>query len=246
MLLNKILKVLLLLLGGVFVILQGFGYEVEGAATSTFMLVILTFIYYEWTQNKTKYFFWFLAAFTCGHVVSLFSWLMPEIKEHQINVYYYASNLLSILAYLFLIVRVLVELNFKKIVAELTIPIIILVVLDVFCVVLVTDTAENALTNYEYALEFFYNTVIMVLLSSTLINYMYRNDSKSMLLLVGSMCIVFSEIIQLAYYYILDDSNLVFIYSFFLVLAFVFFYLQSQVAFTGPEPAYVDEYLEEV
>jgi len=83
MLLNKILKVLLLLLGGVFVILQGFGYEVEGAATSTFMLVILTFIYYEWTQNKTKYFFWFLAAFTCGRVVSLFSWLMPEIKEHQ-------------------------------------------------------------------------------------------------------------------------------------------------------------------
>ena len=71
---------------------------------------------------------------------------------------------------MFLIVRVLVELNFKKIVAELTIPIIILVVLDVFCVVLVTDTAENALTNYEYALEFFYNTVIMVLLSSTLIN----------------------------------------------------------------------------
>ena len=246
MLLNKILKVLLLLLGGVFIILQGFGYEVEGAATSTFMLVILTFIYYEWTQNKTKYFFWFLAAFTFGHIISLFSWLMPEIKEHQINVYYYVSNLLFILAYLFLIVRVLVELNFKKIVTELTIPIIILVVLDVFCVVLVTDTAENALTNYEYALEFFYNTVIMVLLSSALINYMYRNDSKSMLLLVGSMCIVFSEIIQLAYYYILDDSNLVFIYSFFLVLAFMFFYLQSQVAFTGPEPDYVDEYLEEV
>ena len=59
-----------------------------------------------------------------------------------------------------------------------------------------------------------------------------------------NICIVFSEIIQLAYYYILDDQNLGFIYSFFLVIAFVLLYVQSQLEFTGPEPAYSDEQLE--
>jgi hypothetical protein len=81
-------------------------------------------------------------------------------------------------------------------------------------------------------------------LSVGLINYMYRNDNKSMLFLIGSICIVFSEIIQLAYFYIIKSNDLGFIYSLFLVLAFVFFYLQSQLEFTGPEPEYTDEQLE--
>jgi cbb3-type cytochrome oxidase subunit 3 len=84
----------------------------------------------------------------------------------------------------------------------------------------------------------------MVLLSVALINYMYRNDTKSMMFLMGSICIVFSEIIQLAYFYVMDDKMLGFIYSFFLVVAFIFFYLQSQLEFTGPEPEYSDEQLE--
>jgi hypothetical protein len=124
---------------------------------------------------------------------------------------------------------------------QLPVPIIILIVLDVFCVTLVTDTAEHQLTFYEYALEFVYNTIIMILLSVALINYMYRNDTKSMLFLVASIFIVFSEIIQLAYYYILDDNNLGFVYSLFFVVAFVFFYLQSQKEFTGPIREYIDE-----
>ena len=61
-----------------------------------------------------------------------------------------------------------------------------------------------------------------------------------MLFLLGSICVVFSEIIQLAYYYILNDKNLGFIYSFFLVVAFIFFYLQSQINHTGPQPSYLD------
>ncbi|WP_296313893.1 hypothetical protein [Winogradskyella sp. UBA3174] len=246
MLLNKILKVVLLLLGGIFITLRGFDFEVEGAAVSALMLVLLTIVYCKWTENKVKYFFWFLVTFTLGHVLSYSTWFLPEIQEGQIDYYYYVANILFIISYLFLITRMVSELKFKDIFSELAIPIIVLVVLDVFCVILVTDTVEKAFSIYEYALEFTYNAVIMALLSVALINYMYRNDNKSMLMLLGSICIVFSEIIQLAYYYILDDSNLVFIFSFFLVVAFVLFYLQSQLTFTGPEPAFTDEQLEEI
>ncbi|BAO77746.1 hypothetical protein [Winogradskyella sp. PG-2] len=244
MLVNKILKVVLLLLGGVFIILQGLAFEVEGAAVSALMLVLLTVLYCRWTTVKSKYFFWFLVTFTIAHLLSYVAYNGPEIQKGEIDYYYYGANLLYISAYILLILKIIKPLNIKAVFSELSIPILILILLDIFCVTIVTATAENVLSIYEYALEFAYNAVIMALLSFALINYMYRNDNKSMLFLVGSICIVFSEIIQLAYYYILKSNDLGFIYSFFLVIAFLFFYLQSQLEFSGPEPAYLDEQLE--
>lgn len=245
MLVNRILKVVLLLLGGSFVVLQGFAFEVEAAAVSSAMLILLTVLYCRWTENKTKYFFWFLVTFTLSHALSFASFYFFEIREGQIDYVYYIVNLLYILAYVFLMLRIITGLELKAVFSELLIPILVLIVLDIFCVYIVSGTTENVLEIYEYALEFLYNTVVMALLSVGLINYMYRNDNKSMLFLLGSICIVFSEIIQLAYYYILlEDSTLGFTYSFFLVMAFLFLYLQSQEEFTGPEPEYTDEKLE--
>ena len=146
------------------------------------------------------------------------------------------------MSYGLLIVKLLKGLDLKKVFSELTIPIIVLIVLDIFCVSLISGTTENMLSYYEYALEYAYNAVVMSLLSIALINYMYRNNNKSMLFLIGSIFMVFSEIIQLAYYYILNDNNLGFVYAFFLVVAFVFFYLQSQHKVTEPVAAYVDEH----
>ncbi|MDG4717277.1 hypothetical protein [Winogradskyella marincola] len=240
MLANKILKALLLLLGGIFIILQGLAYEVQGAAVSAIMLVLLTILYCVWTDERSKLFFWFLVFFSIGHLLSYTGWFMPLLEEDQLDIHYYGANALFIVAYVLLIVKVLSAIDVKKVFKELSIPIVILVVLDVFCVVIVTDATEGKLSAYEYALEFIYNGVIMALLSAALVDYMYRNDNKSMLFLLGSICIVFSEIIQLAYYYILENRNLGFIYSFFLVVAFVFFYLQSQLKHTGPQPTYLD------
>ena len=46
MLINRTLKVLLLLLGCIFIVLQGQALELEGAAVSAVMLVILTIRYW--------------------------------------------------------------------------------------------------------------------------------------------------------------------------------------------------------
>ncbi|NNE31368.1 MAG: hypothetical protein HKN40_03260 [Winogradskyella sp.] len=241
MLVNNIFKVVLLLLSAAFIALEGLEYQLEAAAVSSFILILLTVFYSRWTEKKSIYFIGFLVTFTIAHALSYMSWYTPVVGSGQTDYIYYLVNILYILAYVFLITRCLIELSFKEIFTQLPVPIVILVILDVFCVILVTDTAQNALNFYEYTLEFFYNTVIMTLLSVAVINYLYRNDNKSMLLLIGSICIVFSEVIQLAYYYILQDNNLGLIYSFFLVIAFLFFYLQSQLVFTGPEPAFTDE-----
>lgn len=244
MLVNKILKVVLLLLGGSFIALQSFAYEVEGAIIGSLMLLLLTILYCRWTENKSNLFFWFLVVFTGAEIFGCISYFSSGIPEGQIDYYYYGSNILYITSYIILIIRILKGLDLRQVFVELTIPILVLVVLGVFCVSVVSATTENVLSVYQNYLEFTYNAVIMTLLSVALINYMYRNDNKSMLFLIASIFIFFSEIIQLAYYYILEDDNLGFIYSLLLVIAFLFFYLQSQLEFTGPEPEYTEESLE--
>ena len=244
MITNKIIKVVLLLFGVAFVLLQSFALEIEGAAVGTLMLVLLTFLYYRYTDNKNNYFLWFLIAFSLAQLLSYIAYYGPELEKQQTDYFYYVANSLYIISYMLLLIKVLVKLDLKTVFLEFPISIIILIVLDVFSVSIVSSTTENVLTGYQYTLEYTYNAVIMTLLSVALINYMYRNDNKSMLFLIGCICILFSEILQLAYYYILESNDLGFIYSLFLVAALIFFYLQSQIAYTGPVPEYTDEQLE--
>ncbi|WP_400079433.1 hypothetical protein [Winogradskyella sp. R77965] len=245
MIVNKIIKVILLLLGGIFILLQSFAYEVEGAAVGSIMFLLFTVLYFRWTKNKSSFFMWFLGTFTIAQILGFISYFQI-LEEGQVDYLYFITNALYIVAYVFLIYRILKTLDMKKVFLEHSIPILILIALDVFCLAIFAETTENVLSSNQNNLEYAYNAVIMALLSVALINYMWRNDNKSMLFLLGSIFIVFSEIIQLAYYYILlEDNNLGFIYSFFMVVAFILFYLQSQLEFTGPVPEYTDE-LEEV
>ncbi|WP_146221502.1 hypothetical protein [Winogradskyella epiphytica] len=231
----------MLALGVLYVGLQGFAYQKEGTAVSAIMLILLTWLYYKEAEKKNIYFFLFLITFTIAHVVNFITFFTPAIPQGDIDYWYFFNNILYIISYSFLMIKVLTRLNPRKIIKELFVPIIILIVLDVFCVIIITDTAEKLLTTSEYILEFVYNSIVMALLSVGLINYMYRNDNKSMLFLIGSILIVFSEIIQLAYFYILDDSNLGLVYSFLLFVAFLFLYLQSQQQYSGPMRIYVED-----
>jgi len=126
--------------------------------------------------------------------------------------------------------------NFKKVFKRFTAPIVILIVLDVYSVILVSDTSFSSgyfEVIFENIVEILYNITIMLLLSVAVINYMNRHTKKAMNLLVGAICIVFSEVIQVAYYYISTENNILSVlYSILLVFAFFFFYLQSSMSYS--------------
>lgn len=241
MLTNRILKAISVVLGIGFIASLSLGYELEGSALSSMMLVLLTVLYFRGSKSKSKYFSSFLVVFTFAHVLSYLSWYLPEEDYFGTDYIYYFTNILYVISYLFLILRFTSKLDIKFILKRFLFSILILLILDVFCVVVVTETASEVLSVYEYALEFVYNAVIMILLSVALINYMYRNDNKSMLFLLASICVVFYEVIQLAYFYVLSTNDLGAIYSTFLVLAFVFLYTQSQLKFLGPFESYSED-----
>lgn len=228
---RKILIATLIILSVSFLGLQILQFEMQASAIRALLLIGLTYLYCITIKNKKRFFYLFLIVFTLAELLNFVSLLFEYNTDYDIYYFYYLNNSLYILSYLFLVVKVVGDMKVITIVKKFPAHLVILLVLDIFCVLTVTDTTKGVLTTTEYALEFIYNTVIMLLLTVTLINYIYREDKKSMNLLIGSIFIVFSEVIQLAYFYISAINILNVICSFFLVIAFIFFYLQSRLMY---------------
>ncbi|SHH77233.1 hypothetical protein SAMN05444148_2781 [Winogradskyella jejuensis] len=228
MIINRLLKIILVILSIAFIILEVLKVQIYGDVISASLLVLLTILYMRSKLSKRPYLLFFLITFTISEVLGLVSNFVV-LYEDSVDYLYYVSNYLYMLSYIFLILRCTSTMVFKRVLKQFPVTLIILVILGIFCVTLITETAQTQLSTSEYITEFLYNVVVMTLLSVALVNYMDKGDNKSMLFFIGTMFIFFSEMLQLAYYYIANMTHLAAIYSIFLVLAFTFFYLQSQL-----------------
>ena len=134
--------------------------------------------------------------------------------------------------------EVLKSIKLKSVISKFPAHIIILLVLNIYSVYLVSEIAVKSdyLSNMtEYIIEIVYNIVVMLLLTVTLINYISRDSKKAMNLLLGALCIVFSEIMQVAYFYVSDKNILNVTYSVLLIFAFCFFYIQAGMTYSRNE-----------
>lgn len=209
--------------------LQSQAMEIEASGVKSLTLLLLTMYYLMKIKNKNVLFLMFLVFFTIAELFNYMTWIRDFDVDPNFDYYYYIGNGLYILSYTFLIFRILSNLNIIEVIRRFPMQILLLLGLGVFVVYLVTDTTKDRLDVSEYTLEFTYNAVIMVLLSVSFLNYMYRDDKKSMNLLIGSIFILFSEILQLAYFYIADFNVLNLLCSIFIVAAFLFYFLQSRL-----------------
>lgn len=226
---GKFLGALILALSVFFLGLQFKGLEIEAAGVRALSVLLLTVLYIIRVESKHLLFLSFLVTFSIAEVFNYFTWAVNIDPNTQIDYFYYIGNIIYILSYLFLLLRIIVSLNIKAAVYRFPIQTALLTILGVFFVYFVSDTTRGELDYYQYYLEFSYNATVMLLLAFGLINYMYKDDKKSMNLLIGTICIMFSEVIQLAYFYIADFNVLNVLCSLFLVFAFLFFYLQSRL-----------------
>ena len=226
---GKFLGALTLALSLFFLGLQFKGLEIEAAGVRALAISLLTLLYIIRIKNKHAFFLLFLVFFSVSEILNYITWSINLTVTYDVDYSYYIGNTLYIISYLFLIARILVSINFKKAFFKFPIQIGLLAILGLFFVYYVSDTTKNELTDNEYYLELLYNAVVMLLMAMALVNYMYRDDKKSMNLLLGTICIMFSEVIQLAYFYIADINLLNVLCSMFLVFAFLFFYLQCRL-----------------
>lgn len=237
MLTRKLLLVFIIVLTIVFIGLQIFKLQVVADYVRPVILPLLALLYYLAKKEKSSNFFYFLLFYSIGELSSLFGYY-AQYSYFMNDLLYYGGNTLFITAYVFLILEILKPMNIKKIFNRFTTYILILAALDIYSIILVTDIAIKSELLYgvfDYLTEIVYNTVIMLLLTITLINYISSYTKKAMNLLLGALCIVFSEVIQVAYYYVSEQNVLSVVYTVLLVLAFTFFYIQTNLSYADSE-----------
>ncbi len=192
------------------------------------IIPFITTIYLVNKKNKSAYFTLFLVAFAVSDIISILGYVFPTIPY---DLEYYLCNSLYILAYFVLSYEIVISLNIKYITKYFKMHIAILIALNIYANYVLLNIVSEYVAGFELKLEVVYNIFTLLLLTVSLLNYFYRGDKKAMVMFLGSLCITFSEVIQIAYFYISDKDLLNLTYSMLLILAFYFFYSQSKMEY---------------
>lgn len=200
-------------------------YDVLSIKVRSLILPLATAMYFFKVKKRSIYFSLFLVVFS-------FTELLGLIRHSVPNSYiFYIGNSLSILGYICLILDILTQikksLDYKRFFLKYTIHIAVLVMFAVYLIVLLGEIMNPHLDRMQYTISMVYSTAIMTLLTVSLLNFICNDNKKAFILFLASMCIVFSEIVQIAYYYLSNTYWLSIIYSLLLVLAFYLFYKQG-------------------
>lgn len=205
------------------------GFEFFGDTTvalqiSVLIIPLITLLYFIAIEKKTLFFSLFLICYSIPE-------LMLFIKDEMVyETYYYICNTLCVLAYLFLLIEIYKSLSIQVIAKRFKLQITVLTFLSFYMgYVLFKIISPYLIVSLEYFLEITYNILILLVLSVSLLNYFYKDNKKSLFLFLGALCIVFSEVINMAYLYISNQNALNFMFVSLFVLAFYFLYQQSKL-----------------
>ena len=214
-----------------FVIFEINGNDVIAYNLNALIVPLIAVTYILFIKKKRRLFFLFLIFYSTADLLGLVISNLPITVSQKFNNYeYYIGNSLYILAYALLVIKITKSLSFSHVIKNFKIHILVLSILNVYLVyVLQVIINPNLILRSDYYLELAYNIVLVLLLTIALLNYFYRDNKKSLYLFIGSICIVFSEVIDVAYLYVTQRSLLNIIGTTLALGAFYFFYQQSKL-----------------
>lgn len=228
---SKVLIGFILLMYVLFTIYEFNGNDVVAYNLDCLIVPLIAFAYVIFAKRKNIFFLLFILCYSASDLMGLVIYYIPSSEVvNWDDIDYFVGNSLFILAYVFLVVKISKSLNLLYVFRNFKIHLVVLTVLNVYLVyVLQVILSPNLDMLNEYYLEMMYNIVVLLLLSVALLNYFYRDNKKSLYLFIGALCIVFSEVMQVAYFYIAERSLLNFISTTLTLIAFYFFYQQSRL-----------------
>ncbi|GAA4238046.1 hypothetical protein GCM10022291_27000 [Postechiella marina] len=202
-----------------------------------FIIPVIALIYLLSVRNKETYFVIFLACFTLADFIGMTVFFITNKELDWLdNLEYYVGNTLYILGYIAFSIKICKSLDFKYVLKHHKMHLSVLTVLGTYLIYVVQVIVKpNLKVNADFYLELVYNVVTFTLLSIALLNYFYRDNRKSLFLFLGTLCIVFSEMIDVAFIYISQKNLLAFIAGALSLLAYYFFLKQAKLENTPRE-----------
>ncbi|WP_290697488.1 hypothetical protein [Lacinutrix sp.] len=219
---------LLIALTTLFLVGVLFNLETLTNLSRTFILPFFVYLYFIESETKSKHFAIFLISCALADCIKFVSYLEAiDLSNLSSSVY--------IIGYLNLLVYIARSVNYKKLLFKFKFPIIVLTIFNGYLIfmlnqMIIADSTIEVYT-FNFLIECVYNICILLVLSFSLLNYLYHDSKKGLILFLASVCIVFSEMVQVAYLFVSSEYILNVAYSILLIVGFclVYIYIVSKI-----------------
>jgi len=200
---------------------------------------LLVLFYYTKKVEKKLLFGLFLVFFAIAELM-LFFLLAHKLRFGLGENYSRIGTFFCVMAYFCLFIFIMYKLNLKKLFKRFKMHIIILLFFGGYLLYALDNMVKHhglaSMSVIDYTLATLYNLSIIAVLLIALLNYLYNSDSrKALLLFVSCLCIVFSELVQTAYFFMAREDLLNLVYTTLLSIGFCFMYIY--IAYKGKNNA---------
>ncbi|WP_292948551.1 hypothetical protein [Olleya sp. UBA1516] len=190
------------------------------------------YLYYSQTKQTNHYFGFFLIGFSLVEILKI-------VFYGNDTMAYYVANYLVIATYTSLIIFLVKDFNIKLLLKEFKLHIIVLLIFNAYIIYvlnqMIMQDAKLAVYSLDFIIEVTYNVLILLVLSLSLIHYLYHETKQGLLLFLASVCIVFSEMVQVAYLFISSAYLLQMVYTALIGVGFYFLYVYIKIKYKSTQ-----------
>lgn len=214
---------LIMLFSLVFLLSELVNIKPLGLYSRMLIFPFLTLYFFTKKEQKNLFFGLFLVFFTIAEIL-LF--MVLGYGLHRVFGFNFINMGTSfcVLAYSSLFVFIISKMNLKKLFKKIQMHVIVLFMFGVYLLYVLDHMIKHnglaSMSVLEYVLATTYNLSIIVILLISLLNYLYNATKKS--LFIFCLCVVFSELVQTAYFFMAREVLLDLVYTGLLSLGFCF------------------------
>lgn len=189
---------------------------------------IFAVIYFWKSKLKTISFSLFVGLYAIGDFIRFL-----DIDDDS-NALYYTCNAFFMLGYLFLLITLIKNINFKVLFKNFKLEISVLLLLFGYMIFVLFKIIKPVTfqTDYVFLVQVFellYNVIVILLLVISFLNYIQKTNNKNLIFFLGCVALSFSELVLIGYYYILDDIRLSYLSTILYIFGFLLIFYQSQL-----------------
>ncbi|WP_299890539.1 hypothetical protein [uncultured Lacinutrix sp.] len=205
-----------------------FNIEILSNYSRAVILPFFVYLYFLESETKSPYFATFLIACSVAELSKMF-WNFDYVLFSKV------SNLCYVVAYINLLIYITRSINFEILFKKFKTHITVLLVFNTYIIFTLNNmiAADSGIEVYtfNFLIECIYNVCVLLILSFSLLNYLYHDSKRGLLLFLASVCIVFSEMMQVAYLFVSAKYALNLAYSILLIAGFylVYVYITSKI-----------------
>ncbi|MBQ0767793.1 MAG: hypothetical protein KBT58_00765, partial [Bizionia sp.] len=159
----------------VYTILQLFKLETFSFVLKLALVPVIAISYFLRIKERSNWFMLFLVLYSLGDILHFIDYNKLSVAM------YFICNILYIIAYFCLLIEVFKYISLKSIIKKLPLQFLVLLVLSGFIIYKLIDIVQVSASNGEFAiyidiLETSYNVMLLLLLTFSLLNFLYQGN----------------------------------------------------------------------